>query len=206
MGTYFVAMNEEHFKELLFSYNLPPPSSLMTETTLIKMGFPQKRIDDYLSLCICHKAPKYGGYYCPQCKSKFCELPVDCSICGLALVSSPQLARSYHHLFPVPIFEEIGSLSSVPSLSSSSVQDSTKTNSNSNGSDGVESSSTRCYGCQAKLSQSCEINSSSGVLSLPLSASVFRCPKCNTIFCNECDNYIHDYLHACPGKFVFHNI
>ena len=28
-------------------------------------------------------------------------------MCGLTLVSSPHLARSYHHLFPVPPFEEV---------------------------------------------------------------------------------------------------
>ena len=29
-------------------------------------------------------------------------------MCGLTLVSSPHLARSYHHLFPVPPFAEVG--------------------------------------------------------------------------------------------------
>ena len=29
-----------------------------------------------------------------------------CHVCGLTLVSSPHLARSYHHLFPVPAFQE----------------------------------------------------------------------------------------------------
>ena len=56
-----------------------------------------------------HQVPKYGGYFCPQCHSKFCELPIDCSICGLTLISSPQLARSYHHLFPVSNFTEVSS-------------------------------------------------------------------------------------------------
>ena len=35
------------------------------------------------------------------------ELPCSCHICGLTLVSSPHLARSYHHLFPVRAFSEI---------------------------------------------------------------------------------------------------
>lgn len=49
------------------------------------------------------------GYICPRCASKVCELPSDCDVCGLTLVSSPHLARSYHHLFPVHNFEEIRS-------------------------------------------------------------------------------------------------
>ena len=48
---------------------------------------------------------KKGGYYCTQCQSKYCELPIDCEICGISLISSPHLARTYHHLFPVQEFE-----------------------------------------------------------------------------------------------------
>jgi len=33
-----------------------------------------------------HKNFTYGGFYCPISKTKFCELPVDCSVCGLTLV------------------------------------------------------------------------------------------------------------------------
>lgn len=47
------------------------------------------------------------GYHCPQCASKYCELPVECIVCGLTLVSAPHLARSYHHLFPVHHFKEL---------------------------------------------------------------------------------------------------
>lgn len=47
------------------------------------------------------------GYYCPQCRSKYCELPVECIVCGLTLVLAPHLARSYHHLFPIANFLEV---------------------------------------------------------------------------------------------------
>jgi len=47
------------------------------------------------------------GYLCPQCGSKYCELPVECRACGLTLVSAPHLARSYHHLFPIDNFDEV---------------------------------------------------------------------------------------------------
>jgi len=48
-----------------------------------------------------HDENKYSGYLCPRCKTRYCELPTDCSICSLTLVSSAHLARSYHHLFPI---------------------------------------------------------------------------------------------------------
>ena len=35
------------------------------------------------------------------------ELPSQCHVCGLSLVASQHLARSYHHLFPVNPFGEV---------------------------------------------------------------------------------------------------
>jgi len=46
-----------------------------------------------------------GGYFCPTCNNKYCELPVECKICGLTLVIAPHLARSYHHLFPLAPYQ-----------------------------------------------------------------------------------------------------
>ena len=48
-----------------------------------------------------------GGFSCPRCLARTAELPSKCHVCGLTLVSSPHLARSYHHLFPVKPFREV---------------------------------------------------------------------------------------------------
>ena len=54
-----------------------------------------------------------GGHTCPSlpslsvCTARVGELPSQCHVCGLSLVSSPHLARSYHHLFPVKPFAEV---------------------------------------------------------------------------------------------------
>lgn len=48
-----------------------------------------------------------GGFACPRCCSLQAQLPSRCHVCGLTLVSSPHLARSYHHLFPVKPFAEV---------------------------------------------------------------------------------------------------
>ncbi|CAN0048937.1 unnamed protein product, partial [Discosporangium mesarthrocarpum] len=75
-------------------------------------------------------------------------------------VSSPHLARSYHHLFPVPQFEE--TLPPRPQ--------------------GSEAPSS-CAGCLKDLT----------------SQASYRCPDCSCVFCLNCDMYIHDSLHNCPG-------
>ncbi|RVW38764.1 General transcription factor IIH subunit 2 [Vitis vinifera] len=131
-GSYSVALDESHFKELLLEHAPPPPAiAEFAIANLIKMGFPQRAAEGVISICSCHKEAKVGGgYTCPRCKARVCELPTECRICGLTLVSSPHLARSYHHLFPIPPFDEVSlSLLNNPH----------------------QRSSRACFGCQESL-------------------------------------------------------
>jgi len=162
-GTYLVALNEKHYKDILFKHIAPAPSEKGSKKAnsrkYVKMGFPQKRSDAYPSLCACHTKLTYQGYYCPKCLLKYCELPTECSGCSLNLISSPHLARSYHHLFVVPAFPEVIS-------------------------DAIIWTDT-CFACRTVLNSDRDIRS--------------QCPRCQQIFCVECDIYIHNALHNCPG-------
>jgi hypothetical protein len=44
-----------------------------------------------------HQEFKYGGYLCPRCQSKYCEIPTDCVTCQLTLVR-----LDFFILFSVP--------------------------------------------------------------------------------------------------------
>lgn len=131
-GTYGAVLDDSHFRDQLLAHVDPPPAAKTQEFALIKMGFPHgqnvgangqvvgeedasqaKENGAQLTMCMCHidstdepSKLNTGGYHCPQCHSKYCELPVECLSCGLTLVSAPHLARSYHHLFPVAHFKE----------------------------------------------------------------------------------------------------
>jgi len=106
-GTSKVVLNEPHLQEILLENCQPPPTIGKVEASLVEMGFPQKQTMPFPSPCICHEKMRFSGYSCPRCSSKSCELPTECQICNLSLVSSPHLARSYHHLFPIPMFQEV---------------------------------------------------------------------------------------------------
>ncbi|KAI3857840.1 hypothetical protein MKX03_009959 [Papaver bracteatum] len=168
-GSYTIALNEFHFKDLLLEHAPPPPAiAEFAVGNLIKMGFPQRAAEGVVSICSCHKEAKVGGgYICPRCKARVCELPTECRICGLTLVSSPHLARSYHHLFPITPFEELSL-----ALLNSSRHKLPKT----------------CFGCQQSLVPS---GNRPGLR--------VACPKCKQHFCLDCDIYIHESLHNCPG-------
>ena len=119
-GIYSAILDESHYKDQLFQHIEPLQTTNTQECSLIKMGFPhgheedpEKKDSTMLSMCMCHldsanEASKLTskGYFCPQCQAKYCELPVECVICGLTLVLAPHLARSYHHLFPITSFKE----------------------------------------------------------------------------------------------------
>lgn len=168
-GTYSVALDESHFKELILEHAPPPPAiAEFAVANLIKMGFPQRAAEGSISICSCHKEAKVGaGYTCPRCKAHACELPTECCVCGLTLVSSPHLARSYHHLFPIAPFDEV--------TSSHLNNPNCKLQRN-------------CFGCQQSLLDPGN---------KPGPAVV--CPKCKRYFCLDCDIYIHESLHNCPG-------
>ncbi|KAL9429458.1 hypothetical protein AB3S75_031298 [Citrus x aurantiifolia] len=168
-GSYSVALDESHFKELIMEHAPPPPAiAEFAIANLIKMGFPQRAGEGSISICSCHKEVKVGvGYTCPRCKARVCELPTDCRICGLQLVSSPHLARSYHHLFPIAPFDEVTPLCL---------------------NDPRNRSRSTCFGCQQSLLSS---GNKPGLC--------VACPKCKKHFCLECDIYIHESLHNCPG-------
>uniref|UniRef100_A0AAQ5ZED0 VWFA domain-containing protein n=1 Tax=Amphiprion ocellaris TaxID=80972 RepID=A0AAQ5ZED0_AMPOC len=168
-GSYHVILDESHFKELLMLHVKPPPTSSSSECSLIRMGFPQHTIgsladqDAKPAFSMSHldssSGPSLGGYFCPQCHSNYTELPVECKVCGLTLVSAPHLARSFHHLFPLDAFIE------------SPVEEHQR-----NGYD-------FCQACQGELKDK----------------SIFTCPSCRSVFCVECDLFIHDSLHCCPS-------
>jgi len=118
VGQFGVAMNEGHFKDLLFELVPPPAQKALAHATsgaatnlsadLMMMGFPTRLPDTSApTLCVCHAELKSQGFLCPRCLAKVCDIPTDCDICGLMIVSSPHLARSYHHLFPVRPYEAV---------------------------------------------------------------------------------------------------
>jgi len=47
------------------------------------------------------------GYICPRCHVRMTDIPSECHVCGLRLISSAHIARSHHHLYPLENNEEV---------------------------------------------------------------------------------------------------
>ncbi|KAG8977398.1 hypothetical protein FRC05_001796 [Tulasnella sp. 425] len=93
-GTFAVAMNEGHFKDVLFELVPPPaqrvaapaggpgrPGGTSSAAELMLMGFPSRLPETSPpSLCACHSTIKSEGFICPRCKVKLCDVPTDCDV------------------------------------------------------------------------------------------------------------------------------
>ena len=133
--------------------------------------------DQLMAFFFPFQGPSSLGYFCPQCRSKYCELPIECKVCSLTLVSAPHLARSYHHLFPLEAFKEVPIPSSTitPAVQPQQQEQPPSLPSN--------STSSLCFSCQSPLSSE---------------KAAYQCTKCSADFCTDCDLFIHESLHTCP--------
>uniref|UniRef100_A0A915ELT2 Importin N-terminal domain-containing protein n=1 Tax=Ditylenchus dipsaci TaxID=166011 RepID=A0A915ELT2_9BILA len=98
----------------------PPVATREQEASIVRMGFPQRCAIRVASFCMCRQMQSSSGslsncesnlrtFYCPQCSARYCQTPTECRICGLLLLTAPQLARSHQHLQPLPAFSEVSS-------------------------------------------------------------------------------------------------
>ncbi|KAI7839973.1 hypothetical protein COHA_006294 [Chlorella ohadii] len=207
-GTYTVAMNEGHLQELMLEHAVPPPAPPgSSSVSLVRMGFPSRNPEAPGAAAFtgaeCLLQP--GGYTCPKCKARVAELPSQCHVCGLSLVASPHLARSYHHLFPVKPFSEVPADEVATSQGCGGVQPDAAPPPFAEG-------GPYCYGCYLPLGQQQQQAGSSGqgrraAAAAPAAAVgggggpgiVSRCPGCKNLFCFDCDSFVHEQLHNCPG-------
>lgn len=184
-GHYSVALNEQHFRELFMELTTPPITRTkeQSDSSLLMMGFPSRTTveGEILSFCACHHKLVRGGYLCSRCESKVCSLPQDCPVCGLTLILSTHLARSYHHLFPLKNWNEVPW--SEADLSEA------------------------CFSCQSSFSKIPKgkgkavenLMKGDGESKGTSESGRYACQVCGRHFCIDCDVFAHETLHNCPG-------
>jgi transcription initiation factor TFIIH subunit 2 len=188
-GSYNVALDEPHYRELLMAITTPPvmrasaSASATSKSALLQMGFPSRYIESKATLCACHGILTQGGYNCSRCSAKVCSLPQTCPACDLTLILSTHLARSYHHLFPLLLWNEVSWQRAV------------------------SKQSTRCFGCLNAFPtppKQKEVGSAGGAEQQKRAegaseSSRYECPSCERHFCVDCDVFCHEVVHNCPG-------
>jgi len=215
-GVMGVCIDKSHFRDWLMGGQCVPPPALKRlhemGCEMVKMGFPTRTIGDVPTLVHATRDTKLltrTAYVCPQCQAKASELPTDCAVCGLKLVLSPHLARSFHHLFPVPPFSDIP-LETCLIAATETAQESVVSSGMFHIFQMDESLVTSsqdfdrcCYACSKMIgttitSEDCpkKKDKQDGAGEEILR---FQCPDCKNVLCADCDAYLHETLHNCPG-------
>lgn len=188
---YNVAMDEVHFKDLVLAATTPPVTRTLEQSTasLLMMGFPSRTLapGGGMSYCSCHNKLSREGYACTRCSTRVCRLPAECPACGLTLILSTHLARSYHHLFPLRNWAVVSWAAAAASTACFSCQSPFPTP------PARESSGAgRAKEEQAKTTVK---EASKGVSE----SGRYACEVCGNHFCIECDVFAHEVIHNCPG-------
>ena len=130
-----------------------------------------------------------GVYTCPQCCSPLEEIPTQCPVCDLRLLSSAELTKTHHHLFPVPSFTE--ALRLVPPQPHAPSTGKASPRSSQDG---------KCFGCRQPLPiRRAALTGKDEEADRPDAYVGAQCPECSSLFCIECDDLVHETLHSCPG-------
>jgi len=207
-GKFFVALHAQHLHDIFQQLTIPCPETVskqaqQTTTEFLHIGFPKRTFDTYPHLGYDGKEQTLltSAYLCPRCVTRTQDIPTVCCVCNLSLNSSSHLARSFHHLFPVPNFaaytvnydtqeEKYFALLAEPDTDTDTdpaTVDVTTADKDTDQSQLVwlEQERRFCRGCVSSLEQRDKL--------------LWRCPACHHFFCVDCDLFIHDSLHNCPG-------
>ncbi|KAK0415241.1 hypothetical protein QR680_011845 [Steinernema hermaphroditum] len=112
-GRHDVILDQGHFDMIMTDHVHPPKVNKELDGNLVRMGFPPHEVIRTAMFCACHKGEMADiragerGYRCPQCRARYCQIPTECKVCKLVLVSAPQLARASQHFRPLRAFAEI---------------------------------------------------------------------------------------------------
>ncbi|KAL1901462.1 hypothetical protein Sste5346_001868 [Sporothrix stenoceras] len=231
--SYKVALHDVHFRELFLAATTPPATQTSSNSaatsnpaSLLMMGFPSRAIADThiaggggLSVCACHNKPIREGYACTRCRTKVCRLPAECPACGLTLILSTHLARSYHHLFPLRNWSVVPWIAAAAAVRTRGA--------------------TACHACLApfpelpppeklrelqaaadagqastggaEINVSQKPNGANGGAADPAATALnnqlkgvsessrYACEVCGNHFCIDCDVFAHEVVHNCPG-------
>lgn len=207
---YNIAMDEVHYRDLFLARTTPPVTRTAEQSvaSLLMMGFPSRTLapGGSTSYCACHSQPAREGYPCTRCGARVCRLPAECPACGLTLILSTHLARSYHHLFPLRNWVEVSwedaarssacfscmcpfpeNKSQAEAANAGTGDDQAKNKSKSKGATGAAAGG----GGKSQGGK----QHKSGVSE----SGRYACEICGNHFCIDCDVFAHEVIHNCPG-------
>lgn len=169
-GSYDVVVDENHFKSIVFEHLNPPPAKKGTQSSLIRMGFSQYIHDDRETPAMCSCHLSKDTNFSHN--GYFCP-QCQAKYCDLPIgchVCGLTLVSAAHL---ARSFHHLFPVELFKELSSS------------DGQNGTDGSNKKCFACDKAL----KVDQNDAA----------QCTLCANIFCLDCDIFIHENLHFCPG-------
>ncbi|XP_066589959.1 general transcription factor IIH subunit 2 [Prorops nasuta] len=168
-GEHGVVLDDKHFKEQLNAHIDPPPAASRLDAALVKMGFPHHAL---------HSSTTDASMIVCMCHTDSSDESVKSMNAGYLC---PQ-CLSKHCELPVECRTCGLTLVSAPHLARSyhylfPVGTFTEVP--------YDGNASSCYGCQKDLTVK--------------DKKVYICRTCSQTFCLDCEIFIHESLHTCPG-------
>jgi transcription initiation factor TFIIH subunit 2 len=185
---YNIALHEQHLQTLILDVTTPPATRTaeQSQASLLMMGFPSMTMatGDTINYCACHNKPTRSGYKCTRCDALVCRIPAECPGCGLTLILSTHLARSYHHLFPLRNWVDVPWSRAGASKTCCACQ-----------TPFPDPPASKGKGKDREKEKDAAKPAPKGLSE----SSRYACEVCGNHFCIDCDIYAHEVLHNCPG-------
>ena len=232
-GDYGVPTSSDHLRELVLRQVAPRPilsGGAAPSNALIRVAFPARQPSVAPTLGFAPGASAHAAtvlhapFRCPQCSAAHSDLPTQCQICQLKLMSSTELTKTYHHLFPVQSFTETkrpredaaaaggapwgGSMGGLHAEDAAGAADAYSARSRL----AVRAPAACCFACAEPLPTAAAragdapppplgglggLGGGGGGTGGLVSGAA--CPGCQRLFCASCDELVHGVLRVCPG-------
>ncbi|XP_014224932.1 general transcription factor IIH subunit 2 [Trichogramma pretiosum] len=168
-GEHGVVLDDKHFKEKLTAHIDPPPAATRLDAALVKMGFPHHALQASTTELSVAVCMCHADQ--PNENGRYTNPGYLCPQCF-----------SKHCELPVECRSCGLTLVSAPHLARSyhylfPIQQFQEVEN--------RQMQTNCYACQKRFTD--------------VDKKVYNCGKCKKIFCVDCEIFIHESLHTCPG-------
>jgi len=178
-GLHRVALDSKHLEKCMNTVLETPEWNPNTNAQLLPVAIVAKQSSISVILCSCHQTALLEYYSCPKCCSTYCNVPINCIVCDLILVTAHDLYRLKlpYQMIPEFLPEPV----EVP--------------------DDDEENPVTCDSCDTMI-----YVMTRKVQDGDMDNVQHRCPLCNYVYCSTCHMYMTNKVQQCLGCQLVSNL
>ncbi|KAL7677912.1 hypothetical protein ACOME3_004142 [Neoechinorhynchus agilis] len=180
-----VILDVNHMEKVLSYISITPAFTANNKNSFVRLAYPTyvkchpvqcmshsmgtSHNKEFKLSCYVHGSKM--GFRCPGCHAIYCMIPIECRICGLALVSGEHIARTFQQSKPFGRMLELK----------------------------VPPQGYHCDGCDSFVVSQSNAHKYNPECVKQNCKYLLKCLLCKWIFCPECDSVMRNIVRECPG-------